>query len=212
MTSQDPDSPSPLSETVLARLSSSATWEPAPQTGLDAVLEQIRGEATPADRDDTAASIIDLDERRSSRTVPFIAGIAAGLLATLIVGLAVLGIGRADTQEAAAEPAICIELEATELAPAATATAGLDDRAAGTRIVLDVNGLPPAEAGTYYEAWISDADQLISAGTFHLRGGDDAIVLWAGVEPAGFERFAITIQDIGQAESSGRVVLVGNLP
>lgn len=212
MTSQDPDSPSPLSETVLARLSEPATWEPAPETGLDAVLEQIRGEATPGDRDSTAASVIELDERRPSRTVLFIAGIAAGLLATLIVGVAILGIDRDDTQEAATEPAISIALESTELAPAATATVGLDDRAAGTRIVLDVNGLAPAAAGTYYEAWISGADQLVSAGTFHLRGGDDAIVLWAGVEPAGFERFAITIQDIGQAESSGRVVLVGNLP
>lgn len=220
------DSNADLSDSILARLSTPSTWEPAPATGLDAVFAELRDESpspasvTPepaapesvAPESPEASNVIDLSERRN-RTLPFVAGVAAGLLVPLIIGLAIFGISRSDGEEVAApEPVVSVNLEATELAPEAIASIELTDRAAGTRIQLDVSGLPPAAAGTYYEAWIADSDDAVSTGTFHLRGGDDSIVLWAGVPPEEFDVFAITIQDIGEIEGSDLVVLAGELP
>ena len=82
----------------------------------------------------------------------------------------------------------------------------------GTRIILDVAGLPPAEPGTYYEAWMRvDAETGVSAGTFHLRGGDGEIELWSGVTAADYPLLTVTVQDEGQAASSGVVVLRGRI-
>ena len=215
------DSNPALSGSILARLSAPSIWEPAPASGLDAVFAGIRDDAAvapSAEIDATSpvaedpSNIIDLTERRS-RTLPFVAGVAAGLLLPLIIGLAIFGLARSDGEEVAVlEPTISVNLDATELAPDAIASVELTDRAAGTRIQLDVSGLPPAAPGTYYEAWIADSDDAVSTGTFHLRGGDDSIVLWAGVPAEEFDVFAITIQDIGESEGSDLVVLAGELP
>jgi hypothetical protein len=52
----------------------------------------------------------------------------------------------------------------------------------GTRLILDVAGLPPAEPGEYHEAWMRTGPEVgVSAGTFHLRGDHGQIELWAGV-------------------------------
>jgi hypothetical protein len=61
-----------------------------------------------------------------------------------------------------------------------------------------------------YEAWIGDGDIRVSAGTFHLREGDDAIELWAGTDDPRFHIISVTIEPIdGDAGSSGRVVMRG---
>jgi hypothetical protein len=102
-----------------------------------------------------------------------------------------------------------LALAATELAPGASADAAIDTTPLGTRILLDMRDLPPAPAGTYYEAWLRiDADIGVSAGTFHMRGGDGEIELWAGVSIDDYPLFTVTLQDEGGgAASSGRVVL-----
>ena len=61
-----------------------------------------------------------------------------------------------------------------------------------------------------YEAWISDGEIRVSAGTFHLRDGHNPIELWAGTDDPRFHIITVTLEPIdGVAESSGQVVLKG---
>lgn len=69
----------------------------------------------------------------------------------------------------------------TELASGASATAQVEELPSGVALELDVSGLPSLP-GTYYQAWIKGHDGLVTAGTFHMRGGDDVVELWAGVD------------------------------
>jgi hypothetical protein len=100
----------------------------------------------------------------------------------------------------------------TELAPGASAVATVEDTGSGVSIELDVSGLPPAEPGTYYQAWVKGPDGLVTVGTFHMRGGDDKVDLWSGVPLDRYPTLTVTLQDedAGQ-ESSGRVVLSGDV-
>jgi Anti-sigma-K factor rskA, C-terminal len=103
-------------------------------------------------------------------------------------------------------------LAGTDLSPAASAWATIDHQSAGVAIKLDVRGLPPAEDGMYYEAWVEGADGKVTVGTFHMRGGDGWIYLWSGVEPAEYPMLRVTLEDEGgDQESSGRVVLSGRI-
>jgi hypothetical protein len=59
-----------------------------------------------------------------------------------------------------------------------------------------------------YEAWLrKDADVGVSAGTFHLRGGDGELELWAGVSIEDYPLVTVTLQDEADPVSSGQVVL-----
>lgn len=150
--------------------------------------------------------VVSLDERRPRQWVAALSGAAAAALLILgVLGIASLG----DDEE---PPDIEVALEATDLAPAATATLAVTETERGTLLLLDVDDLPPAAPGTYYEAWMRiDAEIGVSAGTFHLRGGDDPIILWTGVSPDDYPLFTVTIQPEAQAESSGVVVLRSRL-
>lgn len=134
---------------------------------------------------------------------PFAAGIAAAL--ALVIGVsAVTGGSDLDGVDLALAP--------TDLAPDASGVVEIIDTPNGTRLLLDVSGLPPAPEGSYYEAWIrQDAAVGVSAGTFHLRGGGGEIELWAGVTTDDYPLFTITIQDEADPLSSGQVVLKGLL-
>jgi hypothetical protein len=105
-----------------------------------------------------------------------------------------------------------VEVAGTELAPDASGTATVESTPSGVRIHLDVRGLPPAEPGTYYQAWVKGPDGLVTVGTFHVREGDDTVELWSGVELDEYPTLTVTIQQEGQGqESSGRVVLSGRI-
>ncbi|MEZ5378576.1 MAG: anti-sigma factor [Acidimicrobiales bacterium] len=105
-----------------------------------------------------------------------------------------------------------LALAPTDLVPGAAGNIDVFDTANGTRIVLDVSGLPPAEPGQYYEAWLrQDPEVGVSAGTFHLRGGGGTIELWAGVTIDDYPLFTITVQDEADTTSSGKVVLMVRL-
>lgn len=134
---------------------------------------------------------------------PFAAGIAAAL--ALVIGVSALTSGSdLDSVELALAP--------TDLAPDAEGVVEIIETPDGTRLLLDVSGLPPAPEGSYYEAWIrQDATVGVSAGTFHLRGGGGEIELWAGVTTENYPLFTITIQDEADPLSSGQVVLKGLL-
>ena len=127
----------------------------------------------------------------------------------IVAGSAVL-FGALNGSDATA-PDTEIALAGTDAAPDASAQAALSATPAGLKIVFDVDGLAPAPAGHFYEAWVSDGTLRVSAGTFHLRGGDKPIELWAGVVDPGFTQLAITLESLdGNTDSSGDARLVGS--
>jgi hypothetical protein len=102
-------------------------------------------------------------------------------------------------------------LAATGLQPGAAAVGRIDPTPNGTWIRLDVRELAPATSGEYYEAWLSDGEAVVSAGTFHMRGEPAPVVLWAGVSPVDYPELLVTLQAEGEPALSGRVVLRGSV-
>jgi hypothetical protein len=201
-----------------ALLSDPLVWEEPPAELEDAVLAAIADEvaASPAPVVAPAAApgVADLSARRGRRWVqPFLAGAAAAAVAAvvLVVGVGVLDDDSTTGREGGTE----VALAGTDLAPDASADALVADTPLGTVVDLDVTGLDPAPEGTYYEAWLrqeGDDGNAVSAGTFHLRGGDGEIALWAGVAPEQYPLLTVTLQEEGAgAESSGQVVLRGRV-
>ncbi len=109
---------------------------------------------------------------------------------------------------------VAVALSGTELARTASASATIDSTPHGTRITLDVVDLSPAEPGTYYQAWVSKGDTVVSAGSFHLRRGTGGIELWCGLEDPMDGTLVITVEGYGRRTTPGpseRVVLVGHI-
>lgn len=190
-----------LPPAIAAALSRPDVWEPLPDGLEDEIVGAIRAEPVPLDR---------ARRRRSWRAVPAWAAVAAAAAGIAVGAIVVAMAGddgdvaetAGDTTEAA--------LVGTELAPGASATALFSPTPAGLKILLDADGLPGAAEGHMYEAWISDGDVRVSAGTFHLRDGSEAIELWAGTDDPRFRIITVTVEPIdGNAESSGEVVLRG---
>ncbi len=185
---------------ILAETSTAGSTAPtiAPVPEAEPVLQQVRQPVT-GELPDNVIPI--------SRSRRWLSSAAAGVAAAVMVIAGFAFVTRSEDPEG-----VLLALEGTDLAPSATAEASIAPLRSGTRIILDVSGLPPAEPGTYYEAWMrKDAAVGVSAGTFHLRGGDGAIELWSGVLPADYPLITVTIQNEAQSESSGVVVLKGLL-
>lgn len=193
------DDQDPVGGDLAALLADPAIWEPLDAATEARIVVAIRDEAGAAEVDVRSAVVVPISQRRRW-VAPFAAGAAA---VALVVGvLAVVA------DDAGDDWSLEVALESTELAPAAAGVIGVDTTPLGTRIVLDVSGLPPADDGQYYEAWLRTGPDIgVSAGTFHLRGGDGEIELWAGVTIDEYPLFTITIQDEADPTSSGRVVL-----
>lgn len=136
---------------------------------------------------------------------PFLAGAAAVLLVVAAMAI-VPGDSRDDFD------VVAVAMGGTPEAPGARATADIVETPLGTRISFAVTGLAPAPEGSYYEAWLRQSPEVgVSAGTFHLRGGDGVIELWAGVGLDDYPMVTVTLQrEGGGAASSGLVVLRGS--
>lgn len=154
------------------------------------------------------APVIPID-RRPRRWVGPLLGAAAALL--VVAGFSLGARLLADDNEVQSDHLVA--MAGTDLAPDASAVADILATPLGTRIILDVTGLPPAPEGQYYEAWLRQSPEIgVSAGTFHLRGGDGAIELWSGVLVDDYPLVTVTLQEEGAgAASSGRVVLAGRV-
>jgi hypothetical protein len=102
----------------------------------------------------------------------------------------------------------------TGLGTGAGGTAAVRPTESGWWIRLDLQGLPPAPTGSYYEGWVwSDDGEGISIGSFHNRGGDDPVILWSGVELAEYPSIWVTLEpEDGVAAASGEVVMKGRMP
>lgn len=135
--------------------------------------------------------------------------VAAAVAAPVALGA---GVGY---QMAAQEPPhdIAFHLTGTDLQPGSAAEGTLRKTPSGLEIVLDLSGLQPAPADSYYQGWLKGKDAAVTVGTFHARGGGDDIVLWSGVEDTSvYDTLTVTVQRVdGGPASSGRVVLKGSL-
>ncbi len=215
MTDRTEDAPTPAELAAIAELlASEALWAEADPRLEDTILAQIAAESSwsPGQSGDAATeSGVDLDDnvvplRRRSRQW-IIVGIAAVAVFFAALGFAV---GQLDSPSS---DDFEIAMAGTDLAPTATATAAIKATGLGLRIRLDISGLEPAPNGSYYQAWIRNADGgAVTAGTFHMRGGDGEIELWTGVLMDEYPIITVTLQNEGDgAQSSGVVVLKGVL-
>jgi hypothetical protein len=197
-------------------LADEATWaEPAPG-GADALLAAIRAEGgaqpSPLDSPEVPgqpseplpAAVVPLTARRRRWPRRLLAAAAVVLVAGVV---SVVLLGR-DDDTAGREVAIA----GGDQAPDASAVATVEELGSGVAIELDVEGLPPAPPGTYYEAWVRNETVLVPIGTFHMRAGDEVVELWAGVDLDDFPTLTVTLQQEGAGqESSGQVVLRGEI-
>ena len=188
-------------------LADDAVWaEPSP-TGVDDLLAAIQTESggtVPAAPATAPAAQPRVPSRRRSRRLMLVAA-AAGIVAVAgVVGILVRSADDGASQDFA--------VAGTELAPNASGVGTVEETGSGVSIELDVSGLPPAEPGTYYQAWVKGPDGLVTVGTFHMRGGDDHVDLWSGVPLDRYPTLTVTLQQEGAGqESSGRVVLSGEV-
>ena len=228
MSTDDPTDPRDAS--VARLLDDPAVWTEVPAGLRDRVVAAATGAVAPDERGTPAAGrdLTDgvpagdlaaggrppaprpasLDDRRRRRRRPAV--VAAAAVALVCLGVAGgLVLARDDAPAARLE----VALAGTDEAPGASATARLRDEPAGVSVRLAVEGLAPAPEGTFYEAWLVGEAGKISAGTFHLRGDQDEIELWLGVDPAGYEAVTVTRQPVaGGTLAEGVPVLRGVLP
>ena len=177
---------------------SPTTWDEPPPELADDIVAEIRA-ATP----DVQAPAV---QRRSSWIRPVLT-VAAAAVAVLAVALGVVLVtGDDDGGES-------FTLAATEVIPDATGSATVESTGSGLSISLNIDGLPPAEPGTFYQAWMRGDGGSVPIGTFHAREGDGPIELWSGVDVADYPTMTVTLQQEGAGpESSGIVVLRGEIP
>jgi Anti-sigma-K factor rskA len=208
-----------LPDPVRAQLRREETWAVPPATLEGDVLAALRRERdapeTPAPARSGAAPrhAVDLGARRDRRAArrgwAGRRGLAAAAVAagTAVAGWALLG-------TPAQEDVAVVTLAATELAPAASGRAEVRATPSGFAVELDLEGLPPAPAGTYYQAWLKNpAGDLVTVGTFHGRDGAEDVVGWSGVDPRDYSTLTVTVQREGAGPaSSGQVVLRGAIP
>jgi anti-sigma factor RsiW len=167
-----------------AALSDASLWEePSPE-----LAGQVEALITAAGSSD-----------RSGSRRPRFLKVAAAAAAVVIVAAASLALLRPSA------PDWEVALPGTDLAPAAIGTVRGWNEAAGTRMVVDVEGLAPAPEGFVYEFWLSDGPLHVSAGTF---AGPGRVELWSGVARADFPRLWITLEPLDEDTSpSGQTVL-----
>ncbi|MEM9201344.1 MAG: anti-sigma factor [Actinomycetota bacterium] len=192
-----------------ADLSSPAVWAEPAASLEDDIVAAIAAEmaAGPA----AVAAPASTSRPRWLWAVAALAVLAAGF------GLGAALTGATDPVEIAGDR---FTFEPTALADGGGGTVELAALDNGLWIMLDLENMPPAPAGQFYEAWLippasGGAGGVVSAGTFHMRAETGSIVLWAGVTPDPDSIFSITLEDDdGDPSSSGRVVLrteVGSL-
>lgn len=189
---------------IAALLARPDIWDAAPPEIEAAVVAAIAAVAAPAQ----PATVSDLDARREQAarrrsTIGWWAAAAAASVA-VVAGAVTLVRDEADGD------GVVVALAATDLAPGASGTATFEATPAGLKIVIDTDDLPSAQPGEMYEAWISNGTIRICAGSFHLRGGEGPIELWAGTADPDFHTVTVTREPIdGDTDTSGMVVLRG---
>jgi Anti-sigma-K factor rskA len=184
-------------------LADESVWAEPASDGVENLLAAIEAES--AGRPAAGARPSPVPARRGAvRRRALIALSAAAALVVVVGAIGIVARPGDDGRE--------FDVAGTELAPEASAVATVEELGSGVAIELDVSGLPPAEPGTYYQAWVKGSEGLVTVGTFHMRDGDDSIELWSGVPVDRYPTLTVTLQQEGGGqESSGRVVLSGQI-
>lgn len=197
-------------------LRGTAVWEDPPDDLADRVLAEVDGLRS---RDGRASDIgapavaASLDDTRSRRKRSWLGpglAVAAAALVAFAAGALLTG---GDDDERSREAIAEVELSPTELGAGARADGTVFDAGAGYSINIDVAGLRPASDGEYYEGWLHDEEtgDWVSVGTFHMRGGDGRVVLWAGVPIARYRELVVTSEVEGSTGGHGEILLIGPL-
>jgi hypothetical protein len=146
-------------------------------------------------------------ERRRPRLrwfVPAIAGLALGIIATLLAIAAVDHHG---------PHAVSVALHGTAAAPAATGVATMQSVGAGTRISFTGSNLPASRINQHYELWMSYGTEAVSAGTFRV-GADGTVTstMTCAGHPEEYTRLDVTLEsdDADASPAQHQVVMLGN--
>lgn len=198
-------------EAIARILGEEAVWaEPSPELE-DRVARSVAAAAAEEAASTPGAPVapprppVDLAAASSRRRLPP----ALPWLAIAAAVLVVLGLAVPRLAGGGPAPDFTAALAGSELAPRAAAEAKLFERPNGLELRLDVTGLPPAPAGSYYQAWVKGTRGLVAVGTFHTGG---KIVLWAGVDPKDYPTITVTLEpEDGDQASSGKRVLGGTI-
>lgn len=138
---------------------------------------------------------------RSRRRWYSIVAVAAAVVAALGLAAALSG----DHDHGRLQFAVA--LHGTALAPGASGHATLTRTSSGWEVYLDAHGLPRRAGTGCYEAWLKNsAGVLVPIGTFNEAKD---VRLWAGAPPTAFPILTVTRQRVGDASSSGEVVISG---
>lgn len=200
---------------VQSLLAEPAVWDDPP-SGLEAqVVDAIGAEAAALPRDhpqergrQVGGQIVPLVTRRRYHAALAVAAVAAIVAVLALVSPSVLP----EEDSAADEGDVAVALEGFGPAEQADARATVTELDNGVRIVLELADLPPAPAGTFYEATLSRPDGVeVTAGSFHMRGGDGRVGLWAGVSPIDYPVLTVSLQDVDDADAD-TMVLSGTIP
>lgn len=193
----DDAAPSERLDLIRQVLAEGATWaEPPPQVA-DGLLASVAA--------DTPRAMTALREKGSRW--PLVAAVAGGIVAVAALVLSTITVLEQERET-------IVAMAGTELESGAVGEAAVRPADAGWWIRLDVTGLPPAPAGSYYQGWVwSDDGEGVSIGTFHLRGDEGAVVLWSGVPLADYPSIWVTLEDEDEGpEASEFVVMTGRIP
>lgn len=178
----------------------------AERAALDDTREVLDDEATwagpPSQLEERVVAIIAGMPATSERAGParrrWWWGAAAGIAAA-IVALAVWALAPDSA------PDWEVPIPGTAEAPLATGVVKGWNEDAGTRVLLEVAGLPQAPAGWVYEMWFTRDEVHISAGTFTSA---DSPELWVGVSRGDFPRLWITLEPLDADESPSGVTVM----
>lgn len=178
---------------VRGLLADETLWASAPE-GADELVAAIAAEAEVAPQ-----------RRGTHRRLLAAVSAVAAVAAVLVISVVTFQVG---PDGGGASFAVA----GTELAPDAHGVVEVEETGSGVALSLTVEGLAPAPPGSYYQAWLRGPRGLVTIGTFHLRGGDDTVELWSGVDIDRYPTLTVTLQEEGGGqESSGQVVISGEL-
>jgi hypothetical protein len=205
--------PADLPDGLTALLADEAVWAEPPAGGLDRLLTELGGpRSTVTSLPSRAADRTARAQRRRWRTAAALAAAAVAVFAAgLMFGNAGDDSGEAASPDAGDPPVAVFSVLGTPVAPDAVADVEVFDRGAGYALILDTRGLAPAPDGSFYQGWLrSAAGEQVSVGTFHMRGGDDIVVLWSGVPLSRYPTLVVTRHDAG-GSVTGEEVLIGDV-
>ncbi|HEX9866356.1 MAG TPA: anti-sigma factor [Acidimicrobiia bacterium] len=179
-------------------LAEAATWAEPPTHVVHGLLAAVADDRRVPSEDSSSGTRV---------RWPVIAAAVGGIAAVIALVFSTVSVLNADTE-------IVLAMSGTELELGAAGQALARPTGSGWWIRLELSGLPPAPDGSFYQGWVwSDDGQGVSIGTFHLRGGEEPVVLWSGVELAAYPSIWVTLQNEGEGpEASDLVVMTGRLP